>query len=617
MYVGVDLMKSKKANQNRVNLSLRTRVAILLPVLLGFLAQWLMNKRELTWGLVLWALAIVIFFFIARPLIKQVDNKKLLVESGRSIPLKVELAFFVLVLVIGVFFRLYMLNSIPPGLNHDAAWNGLYAITITQGIPYAPYVNAAWGRETMFHYIIAFYQLLIGPEKLAINLAAVTVGIATLIAFYFLIRRLFNPSTAIISALLLSISGWHVTLSKVGWRVILVPFFTCLILYFLVKAMQERRTRDFVLAGVSLGLGLDTYDAARIFPFIVAGYLIYEGVRKPSFLRTYSKQLTVFALAAIIAFSPLGWYTLNHWQEFTGRSRHLWIGTQIEEKGSIEPILMNFKNAVLLFNFRGNGNDFFIEEPLLDSPLSVFFVFGLVIAVARWRKPPYFMLLLALVLTLLIGIISTPNGNRNFGAIVSVLAFAGLFVTETWTWFCNSFPTYRRAITGCLVAVLLLTSYLSYQTYLGPDRREQLGFYPEGTRAGLYMKGIASEYDIHAVAGNWPRDALTYLSYQGTGDPFKWVYTYSFNASEILQNASELLSRSISNAKRGTAFIIEAVPENQPAFEALAQRFASGRTDKIYYGEKLVANVLLVPQGNESQQTKGELTSDSEKPKDV
>jgi hypothetical protein len=74
-------------------------------------------------------------------------------------------------MAVGIFFRLYRIASIPPGLNHDTAWEGLYAIRITQGVDYTPVVACctSFARETMFFYVIAFFQLFLGPTQFAIN----------------------------------------------------------------------------------------------------------------------------------------------------------------------------------------------------------------------------------------------------------------------------------------------------------------------------------------------------------------------------------------------------------------------------------------------------------------
>ena len=253
-------------------------VPVAAAIVLGAIGQhYLVEERRLTPGLVDWGAALSIFLFglwRAGHLPKRSAGPALEDASTRwAFPRLAEAPLFVGVVAVGVFFRVVKFNSFPPGLNHDAAWNGLHAIRITQDVGYSPYVAEAWGRETMFHYIIAFYQLILGSTQSAIQLAGITVGIATLVAFYLLVRRLFGFKLALVATYLLSVSGWHLTMSNAGWRAILVPLFIGLIFYFLVKAVQERRMRDFALAGIFLGLSLGTYDAARVLPFLAAAYL--------------------------------------------------------------------------------------------------------------------------------------------------------------------------------------------------------------------------------------------------------------------------------------------------------------------------------------------------------
>lgn len=571
-------------------------MAVALAVLLGLRAQWhLVDQVDLRTGLIFWVFAGAFFLYglwQARGVLVDSGIPEGAVDRpGRTVlPGPGEFALFAAVIGVGIFFRFYRIGAIPPGLNHDAAWNGLYAIRITEGMSYAPYVAAAWGRETMFHYVIAGSQLFFGTTAFAIEMAAIVVGITTLVVFYFLMRRLFDAPMALVATFLLGVSGWHLTFSKVGWRMILVPLFEVLVFYFLVQALHSRRFRDFALAGIFLGLSLDTYDAARMIPFMVGIYLLYRVVSERALLRSRLTGLAVFGVFALVAFSPLGWYALHNWNDFTGRAEFTWIGGQVERAGNLEPLWTNIKNGLLLFNSRAYGNDFFVREPLLDVPVAVFFTLGLVYSVLNWRRPAYFLLLTMLLLSLATGIASEPNGNRAFGAVIPTTAFAAVFLVTAWRWLQKAYPRYESYFTGCLVAVLLVVGYTTFGEYLGPDRRDLWGFYPETTRVGRYVKTITDDYEVHMVAGNWPRDALTYLSYDGEGDPFRKRYTYTSNASEMLALAP--------SADRGTAYIIEAVPQYEEAFDFLRATYPTATQDQIYYGsETVVANVLLVPAG--------------------
>jgi hypothetical protein len=204
--------------------------------------------------------------------------------------------------------------------------------------------------------------------------------------------------------------------------------------------------------------------------------------------------------------------------------------------------------------------------------------------------------LVTFFLALVVGVASEPNGNRSIGTVVPVMAFGAVFLVGSWRWLDEAFPRYRNVFAAGLVGVLLYVGANSYQNYLGPDARTLWGFYPETTRVGLYMRDIASDHEIYAAAKNWPRDALTYLSYQGEGNPFAREYTYFVDANELLaiEPASDV----------GTAFIIEAGQQNDAVVETIRSRFPGTIVDPIYYPDgssNIIVRALLVPPGGDSQ----------------
>ena len=371
-----------------------------------------------------------------------------------------------------------------------------------------------------------------------------------------------------------------------------MPLFVALVFYFLSKALEERRIRDFVLAGVALGLSLYTYDAARVLPFAAGALIIYELLRSPSLIRTHLLHLAAFAAAFLATFSPLGWYALHHWSEFTRRGSFLWIGNQIEEAGSLEPLFANVKDGLLMYNFQAGGAVFFVKEPLLDLPISVFFTLGLILALLRFRQRSYFLLLVLLAFSLAVGISSDPNGNRAIISILPVMAFAAVFLGEACRWLRQAFPRHEQLSNLILMSVLLLTAYSAFHNYLGPDRRTQFGFFPETSVVARYIHDVAADNMVYAAAGDWAADTLTYLSYQGDGDPFVLEYQYSAGAGQLLsfQPASS----------RGTVFIIKDHPAGINVVKNLRRRFPSAASDQIFLDDdatKLIANVILVPAG--------------------
>ena len=493
---------------------------------------------------------------------------------------------------VGIFFRFYRIGDIPPGLNHDAAFNGLYAIRINRAsaIPLSWSAVDRWLKRRHFPTSSRAFSRLVGYTAFAIELGAVSVGIATLVVFYFLIRRMFDHWVALVATLLLGVSGWHMTYSRVGWHCILVPLFEALTFYLLLRALESKRVRDYLLAGVALGLSLYTYDAGKTIPLSVAVFLVYMLIRNRSLILTRLWLFAAYGVAALVAFAPLGWYIHNNWSSYIGRSRALWIGHQIEAAGSWAPFWHNIGDGLLIFNFRAHGDDFFIREPLLDVPVSVFFVLGLAYSLTPAQAPGTLPAANNAGPLPRQRLPQQPNGNPALGAVLPVTAYAALFLVVAWRWLRQAFPPLASYSSLGLVAVLVLSAYSTFHSYLGPDRRVQWGFYPEATRVGRYVKTIADNYEVHLAAGNWPRNTLTYLSYGGEGDPFTWRYTYTQDASDLLGMAPA--------AQKGTAFIIEAVPNNQTVIDELHRRYPDAEVHDIYYPDgsnKAIAVALLVP----------------------
>ncbi|MCK4471950.1 MAG: glycosyltransferase family 39 protein, partial [Anaerolineae bacterium] len=205
---------------------------------------------------------------------------------------------FSLLMLVAIFFRLWDLDEVPPALHDDSAINALLSLEVLQGRPYTPYMTGIGaGHESLFIYLMAGLMKLVGPTVLAIKLTAAVVGLATVVAFYFLARSLFNAERAFWATFLLATGGWHITFSKVGWRAIMVPLFEVLAFYFLWRGLRSRRKLDFVWAGLALAMSLNTYEGGRIVPVIMGLFILYKLVTERGFLRRNYQGLAVLALA--------------------------------------------------------------------------------------------------------------------------------------------------------------------------------------------------------------------------------------------------------------------------------------------------------------------------------
>ncbi len=449
------------------------------------------------------------------------------------------------VFLIGVFFKFYKLSELPPGLNHDAAWEGQYALGIVKGqLPYTPYISAAWGRETLTFYFRAVAVWLLGNVRLAVYGPSVIAGILTLPIIYGWMRNLFGNSVALLSTLLFGVSGWSLIFSRVGWRSDYQPLFTALTCYFFIRAMRTRSLLHFGLAGVALAATMNTYNAARVFPVVFALWLpifMLESWHWRGFLKRYGYGIVMMGVTFTVAIFPLAWYAVHNWTKFQGRATFL-VGS-----GSY---WVNAKKSALMFNYFANGDDFFTNTPGLEYFAAIFFVFGFLWCLLRLRDERAQFVLIGLITGMVPGFVSDPNMNRNIGSMPFVFAMAGLGVFFFARELARLLPQ-RKGMAGALfaAAIGIGSAVATYAQFLGPHHRTIWGFYPETTVVGEFMASLDPRYRIWVGGANFPRDTLIYLNYR-EGDVFEMNFNWEENISDLIKGTP------IHYAGEGLAFIL-------------------------------------------------------------
>src|SRR2546425_4087132 len=76
--------------------------------------------------------------------------------APRSLPRGVESAVVAILLLGGLYLRLYRIDLIPWGLNNDEAINALEVRDIAAGKPFATLTQRGLNRQTMVHYLAAY-----------------------------------------------------------------------------------------------------------------------------------------------------------------------------------------------------------------------------------------------------------------------------------------------------------------------------------------------------------------------------------------------------------------------------------------------------------------------------
>ncbi len=340
----------------------------------------------------------------------------------------------VLILLVAAALRLAALGQAPPGLYHDEAYNGLDALKVLDG-DLSLYFAANNGREPLFIYLVAATVGLLGRSPFAVRLAAVAPGLLTIAATFALGRALFNRRVGLLGAAILSVTAWHVHLSRVGFRAVLLPLFIALCLWQGTLAMRTGRRRYWLAAGALYALSFYTYMAARFTPaalFLLGVYSISRGPNHVSRFTFHVSRLRWSIPAFLAVLSPLALFTLLHPNLVLARTGQVAIWDPAIHGGDFLGMLLTHTARTLgMFFVRGDRiwRHNVPWRPVFDPLLSFFFLLGLIWALRRWRHDGAAALLVFWTATMSLPTLlaeDAPHFLRGVGVLPLAVLFPAL-----------------------------------------------------------------------------------------------------------------------------------------------------------------------------------------------
>jgi 4-amino-4-deoxy-L-arabinose transferase-like glycosyltransferase len=218
----------------------------------------------------------------------------------------IEAVLLAVVIGLAVGLRLPDLAAVPPNVHGDEAAIGLGARQIFDGELPAVFATG-WSYVPALSFALsALTMRVFGDDLFGLRMASVIEGILTIVLLYLLTRRLWGARPALVASVLLAIAAWHIHFSRTGFHYMQAPLAVLLVLYFLVRGVQDRRLADWVVCGFAIGFSVEVYYAARLAPVLVLVYLGYRTVTEgPSFLRAHAPGLLALAFGAIVFLAPM------------------------------------------------------------------------------------------------------------------------------------------------------------------------------------------------------------------------------------------------------------------------------------------------------------------------
>ncbi|MGQ0605075.1 MAG: hypothetical protein ACT4QE_25640 [Anaerolineales bacterium] len=392
----------------------------------------------------------------------------------------------------GAFLRLWQLTEIPAGLHYDIAATALLGNGVAFGGERPVFITAFTGHEVLFYYWLAAWFNLIGSSVFSLRLAAAMAGVLTIPATFFVVRQVLRgePGSlqiATLASVLVAVAFFHVTFSRFGFRVITQPLIQSLALGFLLRGLWKARLEDWriglvdlALGGVFTGLAAYTYLSARLFPFPLAVFwlaLLTGSLRNTQHATRFILNFAFFILVAALTFAPLGFYFLQHPEDFFNRFSQV-----APQPGDEALVWQGVQRAAEMLFINGEPYDRYNLPglPLFATfPLGVFFVIGLLatfhsLLFKRGHSPLSLAVELLLLSWLPFMLLPTaiavneifPSITRAFGLTPLVFVFPARGIVVAFRWLQRHAPGPLFASPYPLTVIALITLALgAFTTY--------------------------------------------------------------------------------------------------------------------------------------------------------
>jgi len=238
---------------------------------------------------------------------------------GRQVSPKLLL---LVILILAAILRLYNLSNIPVGFNDDEAAFGYNAYSILKtsrdewGVrfPFPAFESFGDWKLVGYLYLVVPSIFVFGLTEYATRFPSAIVGILAVFSTYLFTKQLFNSRVAILAALFICISPWHIAASRNAFESDILIFLNTLFLFYFLKSLSNINYFKYYIFIATLTFYV--YRSAWFFTPLLSFCLIY--IFRQKLKPNFKLIATCFTLMAI-ALIPIVITVLS----FKGQSRFL------------------------------------------------------------------------------------------------------------------------------------------------------------------------------------------------------------------------------------------------------------------------------------------------------
>ncbi|MFH1439370.1 MAG: glycosyltransferase family 39 protein [Candidatus Woesearchaeota archaeon] len=301
--------------------------------------------------------------------------------------------------------------------------------------------NLKYNRPFAATPIVPFV-LLLGYTSTAVKMPSIIFAVLTLIPLFYLLKRQFNTKIAYIASILFAFSPFHILFSRGGFLHSVLTFYIVLTIFFVVKAVEDKKKIYVYLAAMMFLINILTTDFRGILPLLcLIPYLFIknndlENIRKLKFLKIikyfivrYKQYIIAWSIVCILylvymIIPAILWNDTSHLKWIAYVTVHS-LGLDKNYHG-----YMSFSENIIIMG----------KHLILTPFIGLIFIsilYGILFSIKRIikgiKKSEYILWLTYISISILFYINKQPYLQRQtvFTPSYAVLAGIGIYITYT------------------------------------------------------------------------------------------------------------------------------------------------------------------------------------------
>lgn len=378
--------------------------------------------------------------------------------------MKMKKLIVIAIIIVAFLLRFWDLKNTPSGLFDDEASFLVNAVSILHtgkdedARAFPLYLKSFIDpKPALYSYAQIPFVAVLGPTTTAARLPALLFGLISILFFYLLLRVWVKEHIAILGTIIISISPWHINLSRGSQEVIMAFCFSIISLYvFSLLYKTKQQIFMYVLFFITLMLSYYSYPSVKVFlPSFFFTFLIISLVLKQVSIKKALGLLAIICLS-IISIIPITDTTrFTAVSIFTSPATQLILNEKIATATGHAPgmAIRLFNNKLVDYSylflnnyatyFSGNFLFFGDNQPTryqipftgILFPFEIIFLsLGIFWGFIKkeWKESSLFMFVLLLTAPLAASATSqeVPSITRTFPMLISLLYFITIGITN-------------------------------------------------------------------------------------------------------------------------------------------------------------------------------------------